>query len=59
MRDTKDPRAATPKAPENKAAENKAARDARVAAALRENLRRRKEQARARAESPDTSGKPD
>ncbi len=33
-----------------------AAREARLAAALRENLKRRKAQARARAEKPDSEG---
>ena len=34
-------------------------REARLAAALRENLRRRKTQARARAESPEAPSTPD
>ena len=38
----------TPSEPDRKPQDAKALREARVAAALRENLRRRKEQARAR-----------
>jgi hypothetical protein len=35
---------------------DRAARDARLAAALRDNLRRRKEQARAQTASPEVEG---
>lgn len=35
----------------------RAARDKRLAAALRENLRRRKEQARAREDNPDADNR--
>jgi hypothetical protein len=39
-------------------AQNKAARTARLSAALRENLKRRKAQARGRAQSEDSQGTP-
>jgi hypothetical protein len=39
-------------------AQNKAARTARLSAALRENLKRRKAQARGRAQSEDAQGTP-
>jgi hypothetical protein len=39
-------------------AQNKAARTARLSAALRENLKRRKARARGRAQSEDSQGTP-
>ncbi|MBU8538577.1 hypothetical protein [Falsiroseomonas tokyonensis] len=42
-----------PPAPASRKTEAQLAREARLAAALRENLRRRKAQARARAEPPE------